>query len=241
MSTTVLLLALASAPTLSDVQARELAGDADGALQVADAVSLKHPTLALARLESGRLRLVLGREPERAAHELDVARTLAPENPRAQWWWALASLEQGNVREARAALERALELREDLDEARARLAGLCAEALDWPCALTHERWLASRPGTGPGPWLRLAAAQEQAGALAEAEASLRQVLQRVPAHAVARLRLAAVLERSGRVQEAEALRSGTSHARRELRALPPSGSPDGPSGRQTPTRAKRLK
>ncbi|MBM4380269.1 MAG: hypothetical protein FJ086_13390, partial [Deltaproteobacteria bacterium] len=175
MFTTVLLLTLASAPTLSEVQAREATGDAEGALQVADAVSLQHPTLALARLESGRLRLVLGREPDRAAHELDVARTLAPENPRAQWWWALASLEQGNAREARAALERALELREDLDEARARLAGLCAEARDWPCALTHERWLATRPGAGPGPWLRLAAAQEQTGALAEAEASLRQV------------------------------------------------------------------
>ena len=241
MFTTALLLALASAPTLSDVQAKELAGDPEGALQVADAVALQHPTLALARLEAGRLRLVLGRDTDRAAHELDVARTLAPENPRAQWWWALASLEMGNTREARAALERALELRDDLDEARARLAGLCAEAGDWPCALTHERWLTSRPGAGPGAWMRLAAAQEQTGALAEAEGALRQVLQRVPTHAVARLRLAALLERLGRPGEAEALRSGTAHARRELRALPPSGTPDEPRALKTPGQSKRRK
>ena len=241
MFSPLLLLALASAPSLAELQALEAAGDLEGALGVADAVAVVHPTLEFARIEAGRLRLLLGRDKDRALHELDVARTLAPENPRAQLWWALGCVDQGNLREARAGFERALDLREDLEEARGRLAGICAEAGDWPCALRHEQWLVSRPGAGPGAWLRLATAQEQSGALAEAEATLRQLLARVPGHPVAKLRLAVLLDRVGRPAEAEALRAGTPHAHREMRALPASGSPDGASSRHKAPLGKRRK
>src|SRR5690606_25063218 len=114
--------------------------------EVADALVRRSPAWVAPRLEAGRLRLKLGGDLDRAEYDLDVARAIAPENPRAQYLYGLAREERGDDDGALAAYEAAIQLRPAYDEARLRLAGILFARGAWAEAEPHYRIVAtSRP------------------------------------------------------------------------------------------------
>lgn len=200
---------------------REAAGDDVGARRVLEAGVQASPTWALGRLELGRLVLKAGSQPELAEFHLDVARALIPENPRAQYLYALAVEERGRPAEARQALETCLALREDFAEAWYRLAGLRFSAGDWNGAMeAYAHFLKHQPAD-TGARLQLAMAQERAGQLPAAEQTLRALLGG-PARVIAARRLGDLLDRNGRPSEAAQVRQLASPPAPKKRALLPS-------------------
>lgn len=200
-----LIALLTAAPSIDEILAAEKSGDDQRALDLARSLSAKQPGWHLARLESARLRLKLGVELDLAEADLEAARTRAPENPRAHYYWALLSLERGKKAEARRSFEQALLLKEDYAEARARLAGLCFAEQDWVCAEKHYREVV-RVDPSPGNWLQLATALDSQDRLAEAEVLYKSVLLQSPDHPVATRRLADLYDRTDRPKLAAKLR-----------------------------------
>lgn len=200
-----LLAVLYAVPTLDDVLAAEKDGDDARALLLATQVAARQPGWHLARLEVGRLRLKLGVELGVAELDLEAARSRAPENPRAHYYWGLLALERGDVEEAQGSLERAVLLRSSYAEARARLAGLCFTRERWDCAEKHYREIV-RVDPSPGNWLQFAASLEGQDRLSEAEVLYKSVLMQHAAHPVALRRLASLYDRTGRPELASGLR-----------------------------------
>lgn len=200
-----LLAVLSAVPTLDDVLAAEKDGDDKRALLLAKQVAAREPGWHLARLEAGRLRLKLGVELGAAEVDLEVARSRAPENPRVHYYWALLSLERGDLEQAQSFLERAVLLRSSYAEARARLAGLCFTGERWDCAEKHYREIV-RLDPSPGNWVQLAASLEGQARLTEAEVLYKSVLLQNPAHPGALRKLAALYDRTGRSDLASGLR-----------------------------------
>lgn len=222
LAMTWVVLASDRAAGLQEALRLEQQGDDAGAIARLDALVHEAPAWELPRLEAGRLRLKEGRSVDRAEFDLDVARSLAPENPRAHYLWALLCDERGRRREARASLEIALALRHDYGDARFRLAtslyadGAFAEAAD-----AYGAYVAKHP-EATAAQLQLAAAHERAGHPREAESALRALLKAPTTRAAGGQRLADLLERLGRKEEAAELRVSLAPPRRALRALQPS-------------------
>lgn len=218
-------LMLAAAPhqaRLTEALELEKQGADGQALEKLEALVISDPTWELARLEAARLRLKMGSELERASWHADIARSLAPENPRAHYLWALAQDENGNPVEATRSLEVALSLRADFPDARFRLAGLLSAQRRWPEAVSAWRtYVASMPAA-TGARLQLAQALEQSGDLKAAETELRALLKVEALRPVATRRLADVLDKAGHHDEASRLRRTLEQPARALRPLKPS-------------------
>lgn len=225
MSPLVLAL-LASAPQqarLDAARALERSGQEGEAVVELEAIVRADPTWDVARLELARLRLKAGDDPERAGWHADVARSLAPENPRAHYLWAVAEDEAGRRTPALRALEIALTLRGDYPDARFRLAGLLSAEERWgEAAKAWREVVAAQPGLTGGR-LELARALERAGELKAAERELRGLLRIPTVRIPATRRLVELLERTGRAAEAERLAKTLGAAPgRVLRPLKPS-------------------
>ncbi|MBM4783907.1 MAG: tetratricopeptide repeat protein [Archangiaceae bacterium] len=218
-------LMLAAAPhqaRLADALELEKQGADAQALEKLEALVVTDPTWDLARLEAARVRLKVGTELERASWHADIARSLAPENPRAHYLWALAQDENGNPVEATRSLEVALSLRADFPDARFRLAGLLSAQRRWPEAVIAWRTYVESMPAATGARLQLAQALEQSGDLKGAETELRGLLKVEPLRPVATRRLADLLDRSGHHDEASRLRRSLEQPGRTLRPLKPS-------------------
>lgn len=215
-----LALLLAATP-LDQAHALEDQGDDAAALATLQRAVEADPRWAMARVELGRLQLKRG-EGEVALQHLDVARTLASENPRAHYLYALAADENGRRNESRRALEVALALREGYADAQVRLAGvLAAEGEYAQAAKVLQPYVAAHPDAN-GARLQLADALERGGDKAAAEHELRALMQVSAIKIVAGRRLVALLDADGRHGEASKVRETIEPPRRQLRELPPS-------------------
>jgi tetratricopeptide (TPR) repeat protein len=219
----VLLLAATGAGTaLQKAQALEREGDDAGAAAVLESAVASDPTWAMARLELGRLQLKMGQRTDAAEVHLDIARSLAPENPRAHYLFALAADERGRRRDAVQSLEVALVLRDDFADARFRLAGLLYADGDFVRAATIYADYAARHPEATGARLQLASALERSGQEKQAEEELRRLMVHPTARVAAGRRLAELLERQGRNAEAQKVRQAVEPPKKRLRALRPS-------------------
>lgn len=215
-----LVLILAAAP-LDEAQSLEQAGDDGAAIAVLEKAVRADPRWAMARVELGRLALKQGASDAALLH-LDIARSLAPENPRAHYLFALAADEAGRRNESRRALEVALTLREGYADAQVRLAGLLsAEGDPRGAARVLEPYVQAHPEAN-GARLQLAEALVQSGDAKEAEHQLRGLLQVAALKVIAGRRLLTLLDSQGRTAEAEKVRQLIDPPRRQLRELKPS-------------------
>lgn len=215
------LLLLLMATPFEQAQALEQAGDDAGATALLEAAVRADPRWAIGRVELGRLQLKQG-ATQAAFQHLDIARSLAPENPRAHYLFALAADEVGRRAESRQALEVALVLREGYADAQVRLAGVLAAQGDSRGAARALRAYLSAHPEANGARLQLADALERSGDQAGAEKELRALLQVAPLKVLAGRRLLALLEAEGRTAEAAKLRQVLDPPRRQLRELQPS-------------------
>ncbi len=215
-----LLLILAVSP-LDQAQTLEQNGDDGAALVLLQTAVAGDPRWAMARVELGRLQLKQGAS-DQAFEQLDIARSLAPENPRAHYLFALAADEAGRRNESRRALEVALVLREGYADAQVRLAGvLSAEGDDAGAARLLRPYVAAHPEAN-GARLQLAEALVRSGDVAGAEKELRALLQAGPLKVLAGRKLLALLDSQGRSTEAQKLRQAIDPPARQLRELKPS-------------------
>ncbi|MBL8912634.1 MAG: hypothetical protein JNM17_18215 [Archangium sp.] len=219
MWATLITVVLASA--IDDAQALESNGDDRGATVLLEKAVFADPRWAIGRVELGRMQLKLG-ETEYAWLHLDIARTLAPENPRAHYLYALASDELGHRRDARAALELALSLRDGYADAQVRLASvLFAEADFAGAAATLKPYVAKHPEAN-GARLQLADALERSGDKKGAEHELRSLLSHPTLKQLAGRRLVALLDSEGKHAESEKIKALIDPPKRQLRDLKPS-------------------
>lgn len=217
-----LLLASDGASNLQQALELERRGDDAAALSALERLARDRPGWVLPRLEAGRLRLKTGLELERAQLHLDVARSLAPESPRAHYLWGLLAQEQGRLAEAAGSLEIALHYREDFQEARFRLAGLYCALGDWPQAEAQYRLFSRAQPTSAAARLQLALAIERQGRVEDAERELRQLQEDLPSPLVA-AQLAGFYQRTHREELAEKVRRSIRSAEgRKMRKLQPS-------------------
>jgi Tfp pilus assembly protein PilF len=209
---------------LTQALAREEAGDTAGALAGVETVIRTWPAWELPRLEAARLMLKLGGELDRAEVHLEVASSLAPENPRAYYLRGLLWEERGEPRLATQAYEAALLYRSSYEEARFRVAGLWMAQGDWLKAEYHYRLLTRARPEWVQVRLLLAQVLERQERLEEAESELLVARQLQPENLLAARRLAELYERTGREKLAQRLRKTVEEPapKRRMRPLKPS-------------------
>lgn len=216
----LLLTVLATAP-LAEAQTLEQGGDDAGAIALLQTAVTADPRWAMGRVELGRLQLKQGASDSALVH-LDIARSLAPENPRAHYLFALAADEAGQRNESRRALEVALTLREGYADAQVRLASVLSAGGDHRGAANALRPYVTTHPEANGARLQLAEALERSGDAAGAEKELRALLHVAALKVLAARRLLALLDSQGRTTEAERVRHAIDPPRRQLRELKPS-------------------
>jgi tetratricopeptide (TPR) repeat protein len=195
----------AGAGRLEEALAAERSGDAARALESVEQLVRADPAWPLARIEAGRLRLKLGEDLDRAEMHLEAARSLAPENPRAHYLWALLMDERGQRREAIRSLEVALLYRPEYPDARLRLAGDYFSDGNWAQAEGHYRAISRFHPDWSQARLQLAAALEKEGRLGDAEDELRRILGEQPQSALFRRKLGEFYARTNRPEQASRL------------------------------------
>ncbi|MHB8879491.1 MAG: tetratricopeptide repeat protein [Myxococcaceae bacterium] len=176
------------------------------ALALVDGLVRADPSWVLPRLEAARLRLKAGQELDRAEADLEAARSLSPENPRAQFLFGLLQEERGDHQAACRALELAVLYRRDYDEARFRLGGIYFARGDWLKAELHYRAISKGHPHESVARLQLALALEKQGREVDAEAELQALRAAQPDSALVLRRLADFYERTGRPKLAAAAR-----------------------------------
>jgi len=209
-----------AASGVEEVVALEQAGQDEAALAKAEELSQKVPPSALPHLEAARLALKLGHDSAGVERHLEVARTLAPDNPRVRYLMALAKETQGNDAAARALYLEAIALRASYTEARSRLAALAIRTRDWALAEVQLRMLVALGERSFGRRLQLAHVLEEAGKSSQAETVLVTLHREQPNNAAVTTALADFYERHDRMKEAVALRHAA--AAKKLRPLQPS-------------------
>ena len=219
---TALLLSTDGTSRLRDALGAEGRGDDAAALSALDGLIRDLPTWELPRLEAARLRLKTGQKIELAEHDADVARSLAPENPRAHYLFALAADDQGHRTEARRALEIALSYRAEYGEAQIRLGALLVAEGDFANAVRVYRAYIARNGADVGAQVQLALALERSGQVGQGEATLRALAKNPAGRAAALRTLAGMLERAGKPHEAEQVRASIDGPAKKMRDLKPS-------------------
>jgi tetratricopeptide (TPR) repeat protein len=216
-----LVLAAAAVGPLDRALALEAQGDDAAALAAATEATRAAPTSALAHLEAGRLAMKTG-ALDQAKLELWVAHALAPENPRVQFLLGSLEAETGQPWRAAAAMERAVEYRQDYFEAHRALGALYLSLQDPFRAELHLRAALEAKPDETLLSLQLADALEAQGRPKDAEAQLRALHERVPVSALVTRRLVDFLRRQGRAREADALERPLAQPPRTLRPLRPS-------------------
>jgi predicted Zn-dependent protease len=201
---------------VAEVLALEQAGRDEAALAMAEQLSVQPPYSALPHLEAARLGLKLGRDTAVIQRHLASAREMAPENPRVCYLAALVQEGQGDDPGARVLYLEAVGLRTSYAEARSRLVALGVRTRDWALAEQQLRALIASGDRSIGRRLQLARVQEDAGKLAEAEATLKALHRSEPLNAVVTAALADFYTRQGRTKEALALRREPSSKKRPL-------------------------
>ena len=216
----LLVLVLAATP-LETAQEWETRGDDGKAIAELTAAVTKDPAWSIGRVELGRLQLKQGLS-DTALENLDIARTLAPENPRAHYLFALAASDAGRHNEARRALEVALALRDDYADAQLRLANVLMGDREFaPAAALLAKYVGAHADDG-GARLQYADALAKSGQPKPAEAQLRALLDKPNLRVLAGRRLAALLDAQGRRADAEAVRKKIDPPKKQLRELQPS-------------------
>lgn len=203
--------------------ALEKQGDAPAALAAMDQIVTQHPAWELPRLEASRLRLERGQGLERVELDLEAARSIAPENPRAHYLWALWLDEQRRPGQAMEALEIALTLRPQYEDALFRMGGL-ALAHDKPkrAVEAYRGYLARKP-EATGARLSLAQALERSGDVAGAERELQGLAKAPATKGLGTQKLADLYLRTGQAHKAAKLKTGQEPPpKRKLRPLLPS-------------------
>jgi predicted Zn-dependent protease len=201
---------------VAEVLALEQAGRDEAALALAEQLSGQPPYSALSHLEAARLGLKLGRDTAVIQRHLIAARDIAPDNPRVRYLAALVAEGQGDDPRARVLYLEAVALRGSYAEARSRLVALGVRTRDWALAEQQLRALIAAGDRSVGRRLQLARVEEDAGKLAEAEATLKALHRAEPRNAVVTSALADFLTRQGRTEEALALRREPSAKKRPL-------------------------
>ena len=181
------------------------------------------PADPFARLEAAQRRLLNGEELDRALLDLEVARSIVPENPRVHFVFGQLMEERGDAAAARSAYETALGLRDDYDDAHFRLAGLLFQAGAFADAATHYGKYAKAHPEATGARLQHALALEKAGDVPAAEKELKGLYADAKTRALAGPKLADLYERHGREKEALKVRAAVEPPKRKLRELKPSG------------------
>ncbi|MBX7114563.1 MAG: hypothetical protein K1X64_09585 [Myxococcaceae bacterium] len=203
----VLLTAADRSVMLRDALALETGGDDAAAVKVLESLTQAQPAWELPHIEAARLRLKRGDEPWRVQAHLELARAIAPENPRGHYLWGLLMEEQGKPKEATEAFRLALTLRPDYGEARYRLgARLLADGAAAEAATAFEQYAKAHPSEG-GAQLVWAQALERAGEDEKAETVLKGLLKESAVKQVAGARLVALYERTGQKKKAEAVKA----------------------------------
>lgn len=196
---------------------------ADETLAALDKRVSADPASALARLDAAQQRLLIGEELDRAMFDVDVARSLLPENPRAHFLFGQLMEEKGDKPAARASYETALGLRDDYDEARFRLAGLLFQGGAFAeAALAYGRYVKAHPEAS-GARLQHAVSLEKAGDVHAAEKELKSLYADAKTRELGGRKLLELYERHGREREATKLRAAVEPPKRKLRDLKPSG------------------
>jgi len=208
--------AAAGAGPLEDALALERSGDPVRALASLEQLVRRDPTSPLARIEAARLRLKLGKDLERAEMDLEAARSLAPENPRAHYLWGLLMEERGRRADAIQALELAVLYRPDYADARFQLAGDYFSEGNWARAETHYRALSKLNSDSTQARLQLAATLEKEGKLRQAEDELRHLLAEQPRSALFRRKLGEFYARTNRSELAAKMLEEPKRKMREL-------------------------
>jgi tetratricopeptide (TPR) repeat protein len=171
------------------------------------------------RLQAAELRVKAGEQLDRALLDVDVARSLSPEDPRAHYLFGLLMEERGEAATAKDAYQTALALNDTHDDARFRLAGLYfRERAFGPAAEAYGRYVKAHPDAS-GARLQLAAALEQMGDKSRAEAELKAMYADPKTREMAGRRLAELYDRSGREHDAAKIRAAVEPPRRRLRDL----------------------
>lgn len=210
----IALLAVAGAtPGLDAALALEEEGRNDEAIAALDAVIARDPRATPALLERARIRLKLGRDLDVVERDLLTVRALAPGNPRGLYLWASLLEERGDRWYAILALENALQLRPEYEDARLRAIGLSLALGDLLKAELHARALAVQKPQAIPPRLQLAEVLERQGRLADAEAILVHALEKHPKSPLLTTRLAELCDRMGQAARAEKLRKTLEPAR----------------------------
>ncbi len=203
----VLLSAADRSAMLRDALALEARGDDVAAVKALESLTQSQPGWELPRIEAARLRLKHGDEPWRVQAHLEMARAIAPENPRAHYLWGLLLEEQGKPKEAIEAFRIALTLRPDYGEARYRLGSrLFADGAAAEAATAFEQYAKTHPFQW-GAQLIWAQALERAGQDDKAETVLKVLLKENAVKQVAGTRLVALYERTGQKKKAEAVKA----------------------------------
>lgn len=216
------LLATSDMAALQAALSLEQGGDDRGSLAQLEALARQAPAWELPRLEAARLHLKLGQGIELAEWHADVARSLAPENPRAHFTYGLVCSELGRLAEAKRAYEVAVALRENYPDAQLKLAGVLFSEGAYLDAVKHfHAYVAERP-SDVGAKLQLAAAMERAGQLDDATRELKALALVPQAQQLAYRRLAELFERRGNKPLAAQFRSKADPPKKELRSLKPS-------------------
>lgn len=219
----VLLTQAGGSERLQQALALEQSGDDRAAVSALTALASEQPRWELPRLELARIQLKLG-QVDQAQAQLEAVRALAPDNPRANFYWAAVMEERSRPWDAIRALERAVSLREDYWDARFRLAGLCLSVGDLLKAELHYRALAKARPEMINVRLQLVDVLEKQGRLDDAESELRHLLAEQPRSPAVIRKLAAFLERTGRPELAAKMykRLDEPAAQKKMRALPKS-------------------
>jgi tetratricopeptide (TPR) repeat protein len=207
---------------LEQALAHEQAGDNAKAMVALDDLVARMPSWVLPRLEAARLRIKLGRELDVAGLQLETAKALAPENPRAQFLWAMLMEEKGQTDKAIESLEIALLYRPSYNEARFRLASLYFGKENYAKAKEHYQMLARAQPENTSARLQYAASLEKIGQWEEAERELRKLYDENPRSVPVVARLADFYERTGRPKLAEKVRAKKPEPKKKMRPLKPS-------------------
>lgn len=209
----------ATAANVSDALALEKKGDDAAALALLDGLIRAQPIWELPRLEAGRLRLKLGQEIERAQLDLDIARSLAPENARAHYLYGVTREEQRADADALRAYRVALSLRPNFDDAQFRIAGIHFARGEWAEAEAAYAILSKRRPDWMQVHLQRVTALERLERWEDAEQVLVQLRSRDPGAKVVTRRLAELYERTARPELARKLREELDPQKKKMRPL----------------------
>jgi tetratricopeptide (TPR) repeat protein len=184
--------------TLASVHALEEQGKDAEALAEAVKLSVRSPVSAVLHREIGRVALKTGQDLDLADLHLEIARSLAPEDPEAHYLFGLLMEEQHHPKAAVEAFRTALEIRPKDIQARFHLGSACLELGDAVSAQTQFQQVKAAKPEWTAARLQLVDALEKQGLGTEIEQELLSLHQEQPHLTAVTRRLVAFYEGRGR-------------------------------------------